>query len=218
MGNVHGYSTIFGDRVSLGERATAEGKVLWMSEYGDGDKWILSGATSNGMLLANCIHYDFEYLGMSSWSYWQILDETPGWGMIKFANNAEEGWWGENKDNWHLENKFWIFAHFTRHIREGMYILNHNSFDGNGAYTIAAYSPNEKKLVLVTTNFANDRWVNYDLSSLTKVAGNGFSWVTESDGSKKYQKEEGFGGWTVPEDKKFGSQFAPYMVKSFEIL
>merc|ERR1740139_1096452 len=75
--NVHGYGEVLGDREFLQERARTEGKKLWMSEYSDGDRWWLGqGHESNGMNMALCINYDFVYLGMSSWSYWQILDET----------------------------------------------------------------------------------------------------------------------------------------------
>jgi len=208
--NVHGYQGFDGDRVFLSKLAS-EDRKLWLSEYSDDDRWP-SGSVSNGMKMANIIQHDFEDLGMSAWNYWQIFDQTDGWGLLKFANSASEGWWGENRENWHVNTKFYVLAQFTRHIRPGMKILKTWKEADNGAFTVAGYDSALRKLALVTTNYAGQRWLNYDLSDL-KVDGVGSAWTTNPSKGLKYKKTSE--GWSVKDN--FGSSLEPWSIRSFEI-
>merc|ERR1719195_1531461 len=133
--------------------------------------------------------------------------------MLKFANSASEGRWGENKTNWHVSTKFYVMAHFTRHIRPGMKILQTSYGAGDNLYTVAAYSSAGKKLALVTMN--DDRvkkYVVYDFSGL-KVDGVGEEWLTYMNNSKLYVKVSE--GWPVK--NYFGTILDPFSIVSFEV-
>ena len=75
----HTYNAAAGDRQALSKLASAHGKRLWASEYGDGD---VSGVT-----LARRITLDLNELNLSVWTLWQAADldnslgVTSGWGL-----------------------------------------------------------------------------------------------------------------------------------------
>ena len=62
--------------------------------------------------------------------------------------------------------KYYIFAQFTRHIREGMTILSGGDPSNN---TVAAYDANAKKLVIVTLNVATAQTLTFDLSKFSTL-------------------------------------------------
>ena len=69
-----------------------------------------------------------------------------------------------NGDLTAVNAKYFVLAHFTRHIRPGMAILGTSRPD-----TIAAFDVQQSKLVLVTSNFGKGRWVTHDLSRFSTV-------------------------------------------------
>jgi galactan endo-1,6-beta-galactosidase len=171
------------------------GKGLWNSEYGDGD--------ASGMSLASNLDLDFRGLHPTAWVYWQALD-YGGWGLIQADGN--DGWLGP------VNPKYFVLAQFTRHIRPGMRII-----DGGEANTVAAYDASARKLVIVTTNFGNGQWINFDLSAFRAVAGlrGGLvhRWATNTGGGDQYTEHED----TVLHGKLFWSWFAPNTVQTFEV-
>ena len=127
---------------------------------------------------------------MTSWSYWQPLDETYGWGLIKFSNDATTRWWGEDTSFWNVHYKYYVFCQFTRHIRPGYKIIEASgSYQDN--HVLVAYSDQDERLVVVATRYgsANDQ-ITFDLSQFdTTTAGAVSSWVTDTVLSKKYKAQ-----------------------------
>eukprot|EP00929_Paragymnodinium_shiwhaense_P091354 TRINITY_DN5133_c0_g1_i1.p1 TRINITY_DN5133_c0_g1~~TRINITY_DN5133_c0_g1_i1.p1 ORF type:complete len:496 (-),score=86.67 TRINITY_DN5133_c0_g1_i1:55-1473(-) len=129
--NVHGYQGIAGNRQGLYEAAA--GKRLWNTEYGDDD--------ASGMTMATVIMMDFHNLHNTAWCYWQVLDNAAGWGLMEFEEHGIDYKVGK------VNMKFFVLAHFSRHIREGMTILT------SSPHTVAAYDAARRRLVLVTVNY-----------------------------------------------------------------
>jgi len=153
--NVHGYEGSKAPRAEL--HSVLAGKRLWSSEYGDGD--------GSGMEMALNLNLDFNLLHNTAWCYWQALDETDGWGLLKFDPSTFEVQ--------RPEVKFWVLAHYTRHVLPGMIVL-----DGGENNTVAAYDAAAKSLVLVTANNDTAQTVTYDLARFRAVAGPVRRWVT----------------------------------------
>ena len=142
------------DAAQRGARRRPAAK-LWMSEFGDGD--------ASGMTMATSIMLDMTELQPSAWVEWQVID--PSWGF--FANPDKGGVIGA------VYAKYYVFAQFSRHVRQGCRIIGNS--DPN---TVAAYDAARSKLVLVTLNLDRPRWVSYDLSALAQVAGPVDRWQT----------------------------------------
>lgn len=81
--NVHGYQGADGRRDLLyTDVVTTAGKKLWNSETGDGD--------GTGYTTAFNLLYDFRWLHPTAWVYWQVMDPTAGWGVIKYDGSTLE--------------------------------------------------------------------------------------------------------------------------------
>jgi galactan endo-1,6-beta-galactosidase len=161
--NVHGYEYGNGPRSSLFQ-ATA-GTRLWNSEYGEGD--------ASGLSLARNLGLDFSLLHPSAWCYWQPLD-YGGWGLVQ-ADPSNQ-WLGA------ANPKYFVLAHYTRHIRPGLQILS--TSDSN---SVAAYDPVQRRLVLVTFNDGKAQSIGYDLSGLFGIQGPARTWTTSPTGSLRYR-------------------------------
>jgi len=159
--NVHGYQYGGGRRDAL--YAAVKGKRLWNSEYGESD--------ASGMSLASNLNLDFRWLHNTAWVYWQPLD-GGGWGLIQSDPSKNQ--------IGNANPKYYVLAQYSRHIRQGMTII-----DGGEANTIAALDSANKKLILVTTNYGTAQTITYDLSLFT-VSGPITRWVTQTGGSEKY--------------------------------
>jgi len=124
------------------------GKV-WNSEYGDED--------ATGLSLAKNLNLDFHRLHPTAWVYWQALDSGP-WGLVQA--NPKDRWAG------HPNAKLFVLAHYSRHIRPGMRILQVDVQAGvEHNNTVAAFSDVDKKLVLVSLNpWHVVHCIKYDLS------------------------------------------------------
>lgn len=195
--NVHGYQYGGGRRDLLYNDVSADGKRVWNTEYGDSD--------ASGVSLARNLYLDFRWLRQTAWCYWQPLD-WAGWGLIDA--NLEIGSIGQP------ERKYYVLAHFTRHIRPGMTIVDgYQAGSGVGYDTVAAYDAANRKLVLVTMNYDIARPITYDLSLFFSATGPVRRWVTETGSSVSYSQFDD----TVIMDKTFQSTFPANTIQTFEI-
>ncbi|PRP82944.1 endo-beta-1,6-galactanase [Planoprotostelium fungivorum] len=158
-----------GDRGALYN--AVNGKKLWNTEYGDGD--------GSGMSMAAALNMDLLSLHPTAWCYWQPIDSAQGWGLF----------WGDigNKTLFGPSDKHYVMAHYTRHIRPGMQIMN-AGFSGSSA---AAYDAKENKLVIVSFN--NDKeqaGFTFDLSLFSKVNATANVWSTTVGGEKYAQMQK----------------------------
>jgi galactan endo-1,6-beta-galactosidase len=165
--NVHGYSGTdtnpyrgtLRPNLRNAARAAAPAAKLWMSEFGDGD--------SSGMTMATSIMLDMTELQPSAWVEWRVSD--PAWGF--FADPDKGGVIGP------VYAKYYVFAQFSRHVRQGCRVIGNS--DPN---SIVAYDPGAGKLVIVILNLDRPRWVSYDFSALPRVAGPVDRWETTTVG------------------------------------
>ncbi|MFF7282147.1 beta-1,6-galactanase [Streptomyces griseorubiginosus] len=169
--NVHGYQGADGRRDLLyTDVVTTAGKKLWNSETGDGD--------GTGYTTAFNLLYDFRWLHPTAWVYWQVMDPTAGWGVIKYD--------GSTLQAGAIETKYYVLAQFSRHIRPGMKIL-----DTGVSNAVAAYDSSAKRLVIVALNTSTSaQTLTFDLSRFTTVTGGSGGlvprWNTVTTGGDKY--------------------------------
>jgi galactan endo-1,6-beta-galactosidase len=187
--NVHGYQGGGGRRDLL--YLDVDGKTLWNTEYGDSDH--------SGVSLASNLNLDFRWLRPTAWCYWQALDWAD-WGLIDA--NVEDGWIGQP------ERKYYVLAHYTRHIRPGMIIL-----DGSHGNTVVAYDGSARKLVIITMNYNTAQTVDYDLSAFYEASGPVRRWITETGSSVSYLSAND----TAINNKMFSAAFAANTIQTFEI-
>lgn len=193
--NVHGYQGASGDRSGLYDLASAAGLSIWNSEYGDSD------ATGSG-LVSNLI-LDFRWLRPTAWVYWQAID-GGGWGLITGDNTAVT-----------LESptqKYYCLAQFSRHIREGMRIL-----DGGADHVVAAYDETNSKLIIVAVNWGSAQYINFDLSAFSTAGTSGQTiprWYTQISSGSQYVSSASD---TVQSGTKFWSYFETNEIQTFEI-
>lgn len=139
----------------LGSKVSSLGKSLWVSEYGDGD--------ATGLTMAQRIHNDITLMGLRAWCYWQVVDSTGGWGFLynPLTTNSSGGF----TTNYTINQKFYMMGQFSEYIRPGCKIISVN--DTN---TLAAYTPSNSTLVLVTVNTNTNSFnVTYDVSAFGSV-------------------------------------------------
>jgi galactan endo-1,6-beta-galactosidase len=175
--NTHGYQQARGRRDLLFDAVQSKGKVLWNSEYGEGD--------ATGLSLASNLNLDFKWLHNTAWVYWQVLD-GGGWGLLQSdeeanANDATavsattrhavSGASGASSSSSSasvgaVNNKYFALAQYTRHFRPGMTIFATSASD-----TVAAYDTNSQTLAVVSVVYSQARWVTIDLSAFVAVVG-----------------------------------------------
>ena len=192
--NVHGYEGTGGRRDLLYSAASSAGIEIWNSEYGDGD--------ATGTQLAQNLLLDFNWLHPTAWTYWQAVD-TTGWGLI--IGDLEAAQLST------VEKKFFVLAQFTRHIREGMRIL-----DTGNNNVAAAYDAAGRKLVIVAANFDAGQYINFDLSEFSQASTNGAlvpRWSTHLTSSEQYASYSD----TFMSGTKFWSYFDQNTVQTFEV-
>lgn len=168
--NVHGYSGTdtspyrgpYRPALRALWRIKAPTAKMWLSEFGDGDP--------SGMTMATSIMLDMTELQPSAWVQWQVID--PAWGFFANPDPQKGGVIGP------VYPKYYVFAQFSRHVRRGCGIIGNS--DPN---SIVAYNPETQKLIIVTLNLDKPRWVSYDLSALTQVAGPIDRWETVTLGA-----------------------------------
>lgn len=192
--NVHGYQYQSGSRDGVYKLTSSRGLKLWNSEYGEND--------ATGERLVSNLLLDFRWLQPTAWVYWQVLD-GGGWGLIDADNEA--GTLGSPNQ------KYYVFALFARHIRQGMRIL-----DGGSDYTVAAYDSANSKLVIVAVNWGSAQYLNFDLSKFSQASTNGAKvvrWQTQIGSGDRYVRYDD----TTVSGTKFWSYFATKSVQVFEV-
>ncbi|MEV5339126.1 glycoside hydrolase [Streptomyces sp. NPDC052676] len=170
--NVHGYQGAGGRRDLLyTDVVTTSGKKLWNSETGDGD--------GTGLTMARNLCYDFRWLHPTAWCYWQVMDPTPGWAMIAYDPATLQPTT--------VQQKYYVMAQFSRHIRPGMTIL-----DTGVSYAVAALDRAARRLVIVAVNTSTTpQTLTFDLSRFTTVTGGTGGlvprWNTVTAGGDQYR-------------------------------
>ncbi|KAI3392033.1 hypothetical protein diail_6329 [Diaporthe ilicicola] len=194
--NVHGYQEGSGDRNGLYALAMNAGKKIWNSEYGEDD-------ATGSQLVSNLI-LDFRWLHPTAWVYWQPID-GGGWGLVDGDNDAVT--------LGNVEQKYYALAQFSRHIRDGMTIL-----DGGSDQVVAAYDAANSKLVIVAVNWGSAQYINFDLSQFSTAGTDGQTiprWSTVvASGGEQYVS---FPADTVQNGTKFWSHFNTNQVQTFEV-
>lgn len=162
-------------RTELKQTAMSAGKNLWMSEV-DGGSTAGSNAGQMGaaLWLADRIALDLNELNSSAWILWQLIDNhisANGYngkrdsGMV----NLNNGYWGvavadHDKNEMILTKKYYAFGQFTRYIRPGMTMLK------SSRYSVAAYDPDNKQLVITAVNDSGSSSdVKFDLSQFSSL-------------------------------------------------
>lgn len=178
---VHAYSGLdpFRDnkaRETL-SRVVGQDKPISVSEYGDND--------AGGMTLAQTITEDIIFLKASSWTYWQTVEPYSGWGLIlgNYGNDGQE--FASNRgEPYVINNKYYIFAQFTRSLRPGDRVYSTNDHN-----TVVAYDPVKKQLKFITVNYGNPQFIKYDLSGIS-LNGRALASLSASSasGDKKMKK------------------------------
>lgn len=152
LGKINTHSYGLGDRKKLGEDSRAAGKDLWLSEYGDAD--------ASGLTMSRRIVDDIKGLHPSAWVYWQVVDNSGGWGFLR--NPLRD----EKTTTYTINKKFYVMAQYSRFIRPGYRFIA--SSDPGG---LAAYDAKSKTLVLVSTNSGNAATsLTVDLAKFPKIA------------------------------------------------
>jgi galactan endo-1,6-beta-galactosidase len=191
--NTHGYQGYGrgGNQAGLYTAASSVGKRLYNSEYGDND--------TSGMTMATTISYNLYVLHPTGWTYWQALDGS-NWGMVNA--NIDTGSIGA------VEPKYFIMAQYSRHIRQGMTIIE--SGDTN---SVVAYDPVAQKLVIVTANHATAQTITFNLANYAVANGPITRWVTAPGAGTYYAEDTS----VSLSGKTFSSAFAANSVQTFEI-
>jgi galactan endo-1,6-beta-galactosidase len=192
--NVHGYQYGNGRRDTLYSDVAGRGQKLWNSEYGESD--------GTGKQLVSNLLLDFRWLRPTGWVYWQVIDGS-GWGLIQGDNDA-----GALST---VNGKFYVLAQFSRHIREGMRIL-----DGGSDNVVAAYDAKNQKLIIVAVNWGDAQYLNFELSKFSQPSKDGAKitrWHTQIGSGDKYAQYSD----TTMSGTKFWSKFEKDSVQTFEV-
>ncbi|MCR5657597.1 MAG: family 43 glycosylhydrolase [Butyrivibrio sp.] len=189
-------------RKELRKLAEDSNENLWMSEVdGSNTEGTKAGDMAGGLWLANYIKTDLNGLMPSAWILWDIVDvhvsnkeaieNNPQASQYDFAYSeydsqlkSAEDWmqsagihdgkslWGvavadHNNQNIAVTQKYYAFGQYSRYIRPGYTLM------ASSDNTVAAYSPDEKKVVFVATNTdGSDKTWKYDLSGFKAISDN----------------------------------------------
>lgn len=191
-------------REELRKTAEAAGENLWMSEVdGAYTAGTDAGEMTAALGLAQRIMTDLKGLKSSAWILWNAIDmhsdsttKTTLWSNsnndfasmddLYAAVNLNAGYWGiayADHDNSKIAytKKYDAFGQFSKYIKPGYAIIGS---DGN---TLAAYDPNEGKVVIVAINTdKTDQTWKFDLKSFATVGTN----VTANRTSGKADKAD----------------------------
>ena len=146
--NTHTYGG--SQRTELLQESKADGKDLWVSEYGDGD--------ATGIRLAHRIVKDMRQIQPTAWVYWQMVDTGSGWGcFVSPLDNATDTAYSVNE-------KYYVFKGFTQFIKPGAQLISIN--DDNA---LAAYDQSKKTLGIVLVGGTQDRTETLDLTKFAHL-------------------------------------------------
>lgn len=113
-------------------------------------------------------------------------------------------------DNWigTANPKYYVLAHYTRHIRPGMTIV-----DGGKGNTVAAYDAAARKLILVTMNYGTAQTITYNLSNFFSATGPVRRWMTTTGPGVRYATYED----TPVSNRWFRCAFGTNTIQTFEV-
>jgi len=206
--NTHGYQQAEGRRDLLYAAVVGKAK-LWNSEYGDGDP--------TGLSLAANLNLDFKWLHNTAWVYWQVLDGN-GWGLLSADEDDDAAAQGGPTVG-AANSKFFVLAHYTRHIRPGMTVMSTSGDD-----TVAAYDSASQTVAVVSVVFDKARWVTIDLSGFSKEGGGALEglpvsrWVTNTGvGSVGGDQYKAYNDVAVGADGSISVYFEANTLMTFEV-
>ena len=164
----HGYS--FNATAATQLYNASQGKQLWMSEYGDNDSERVDDGRGNRPVFQFPAQYRLVLLAADRRRQLGTDQRRREHGTMSSVNP-----------------KYYVFAQYSRSIRQGMTILS--SGDPN---TVAAYDPVNHDLVFVTLNSgAGTETVTYNLGNFSSVGSSYTGWCTDTNGSVLYQPISG---------------------------
>ena len=158
--------------------AAESGKNLWMSEVdGDYTAGQNAGEMGAGLWLAGKMISDIQSLMPSAWILWQGIDNhisSEGYmgNQDSGAPDLSRGYWGltvvdHDNEEIILTKKYYAFGQLSRYIRPGYRILTTTDKG-----ILAAYSDEEKKLVIVAVNTEEtDVEVGFSLAGFNFTGG-----------------------------------------------
>ena len=202
--NVHGYQE-GGDRAGLYRAVVQQGgKELRDSEYGDGDG-------TGGEMVASILA-DLAALHPRAWAYWQVVDVSAGWALLR--GDAASGALGP------VNAKWFALAQFSRHIRAGMAVLA-TADSAAAPAAAAALDAAAGLLVLVLSNAevgAAD--FDVDLTAFAAVpAGAAAAWATSTAGAAPTPgaAHTALAGVAVGADRHVRLSLPPWTVVTIEV-
>ncbi|TDD66178.1 beta-1,6-galactanase [Actinomadura darangshiensis] len=183
--NVHAYERDEDcrSRAKLRE-AVGEGTPIWQSEYSEGEP--------DGLSMALSISRDVQHLRPRGWVCWQPV-EALDWGLLDGEyddqtpnpNGGAKGTLKGEVDG--VNTKYYVLAHYTRHIRPTMRILQSGHTN-----TVAAHDATARRLALVTVNDSAQQSVTYNLRQLAEGERIARVWVTDATNApnaRRYAKD-----------------------------
>ncbi|WP_413378042.1 glycoside hydrolase [Alkalihalobacillus sp. 1P02AB] len=190
--NVHTYWPA--EHTAIRDIAKGEEKRLWMSEVDLGPSGMPQDFDNiePGLALSNHIMTDITNLEPKAWVLWQAIEdqvnmnadyENMNWGLIHVDFDPDDF----STLEWHKNKKYYTMGNYTKFIRPGQQFIN--SDDQN---TLAAIDQENKKVVVVYTNHANDeQTIDFDLSGFETISNSATAtpYVTSSE-DNLIQKED----------------------------
>ncbi|ETK79740.1 hypothetical protein F441_14675 [Phytophthora nicotianae CJ01A1] len=187
------------DRAALKKLASDSSLKLWDSNYIDGD--------GSGLTLAQSIALDINELGVSAFVYDQVLN-SGGLGLIQ--SNLWVNWTGEENP------KYYVMAHYSRHIRPGMEMIGTDDVN-----TVAAYDSTNFILAIVRVNFGAEETKQMNLddfvaalpTSVDKLPTRIDSWMTQMNSTDSFYVDSGIQSPSTV----FDVVFPPESIATFQV-
>jgi O-glycosyl hydrolase len=145
--NVHSYHGKE-HRKKFAALAARLGKKVWMSESGP-MKAPVKGHWPQCLWMAQVVIDDLRDMKAVAWIDWQAIDVRT-WGVLN------PDW---KRQSFKISKRFYSHAHFSRFIRPGYRIV-----ESSDPATLAAISPDQKRLIVVALNQDAKKTLRLDLS------------------------------------------------------
>lgn len=173
--NAHGYAG--SDPEPIQKHVAANDMRFWQSEWGPADwgGYSINSELEAALELATRVNNDLSYVKANGWLYWQAVEDNtrgdgPGfWGLIQAPLDG-------SAQTYDIQKQFYTLGQYSKFIRPGYLIID----AGNGK-TVAAFDPDNDKLVLVTYNDTSESLpMSFDLSRFTTTGASAQVWRTSS--------------------------------------
>jgi len=150
--NTHTYSATNQTRANIRALATANNKMLWMSEVGSGGSGI-----SGNLNLAQKLMNDIRYIRPEAWLDWQYVEEgNDQWCLVKCDFSAQ---------SYHRVKNFYVRKHFSHYIKPGSRFLSVPNDQ-----MLAALNSSSDSLTIVLLNTSSSEARHYiDLTMFKQV-------------------------------------------------